>query len=264
MSLDIRKFIHRIYGIALSAVTVIAGIRIALACYDIYTSGKAAGGQIYTRQAVAEAFAPIALSVYLCLALVIGGFLLHRLLPPQEKKAQPEKNRSLILSRLHAKTNLTRCDEALVFEIQREQKRRKCHWVISAALLALCSIGFMVYACLPGRWPDVAQVTAAIVPAVLVMLCCLAIPTGYAIFTAYYCRKSQDREIDLMKQAPREATLSPAPKAAKETNDKWMLMARTAIVVVAAAALLYGYFTGGIEDVVAKAAAICTECVGLG
>lgn len=264
MSSNMRKYIHRIYGIALSAVTVIAGIRIALACYDIYTSGKAAGGQIYTRLAVAEAFAPIALSVYLCLALVVGSFLLHWLLPPEKKKVLPEKNRDLILSRLHGKTDLSLCDEVLVCQVRREQKRRKTQLLISAALLVLFSIGFMVYACLPGRWPDVAQVTDAIVPAVLVMLGCLAIPTGYTIFAAYDCRRSMDREIALMKQAPKEAGLSPAPKAAKVSNHKWMLVVRCAVVVLAAAALLYGYFTGGIEDVVAKAAAICTECVGLG
>lgn len=265
MSQDIRKWIHRVYSIAVSAVTIVAGTRIALACYHIYTAGKAAGGQIYTRQIVSEAFAPIAVSVYLCLALVIGGFLLHWLLPPEKRKPIVEKNRQLILDRLLAKTDLTNCDTALRSQIEKQQKLRKLHFLISALLLAVCSIGFMVYACAPGRWPDAAQVTSAVVPAVLTMFGCLAAPTGYCIFTAYFCRYSMDKEIELMKQAAKEAPVSPAPVSKSTCNcGKFTLASRCVIIVLAVGLLLYGYFTGGIEDVVAKAAAICTECVGLG
>lgn len=265
MSNDIRKRIHRIYGIALTAVTVIAGICFILACYGIYTEGKATGGQIYTRQIVAEAFAPIAVPVYLCLALVIGSFVLHLALPLEKKKPVPEKNRQLILDRLHAKTDLAQCNAQLRTAVEKQQKSRKLHILISAVLLALFSVAFLIYACLPGRWPDVAAVTAAIVPAVLTMFGCLAIPTGYMIFTAYFCRTSLDKEIELMKQAAKQSPTSPAPKAeTKKDNTRWMPIVRCAVIVVAAGLLLYGYFTGGIEDVVAKAAAICTECVGLG
>lgn len=265
MTNDIRRLIHRVYGIAISAVTVISGTRIALACHKIYTTGKAAGGQIYSRQAVAEAFAPIALSVYLCLALVIGGFILHWLLPPENPKRVTEKNRQLILNRLHAKTDLSQCGSELRSAVKKQQKKRRLHLLISAALLIVFSIGFLMYVCMPSRWPeDLTNVTAAVVPAVLWMFACLAIPTGYAIFTAYFCRFSMDKEIKLMQQACKEAPSSPAQNAAKTHRANWMQVIRFAIVALAAGLMLYGYFTGGIEDVIAKAAAICTECVGLG
>ncbi len=265
MSNDTRKLIHRIYGIAISAVTVIAGARLAWACYGIYSTGKAAGGQIYTRQIVAEAFAPIALSVYLCLALVIGGFILHLLLPPEQKKLAPEKNRRLILDRLHGKADLSLADAALADSIRKQQKARRLHTLISAVLLAVCSAIFLVYACNQTLWPEVAEITPVMLRSVLLLLGCLAIPTGYTVFTAYFCRRSMDKEIGLMKQAAKEAPASPAPVSKPACNcEKWMLAARFAIVVVAAGLLLYGYFTGGIADVIAKAAAICTECVGLG
>lgn len=262
MSSDIRKLIHRIYGIAISAVTVIAGARLAWACYGIYTAGKAAGGQIYTRAIVAAAFRQVALPVYLCLALVIGGFLLHLLLPTERKKAAPEKNRRLILDRLHAKADLSQSDPALVADIQKQQKARRLHTVIGAVLLAIFSVIFLVYACNAAIWPEVAQITPVMARSVLLLLGCLVIPTGYAIFTAYFCRRSMDKEIELMKQA---AKGFPAPKAEpKKACGKVMLIARYAIVALALVLLIYGYSAGGIADVIAKAAAICTECVGLG
>ena len=91
MSKETRKWIHRIYGIALSIVIVIVGIRFILGCYHIYTTGKAAGGQIYSRAAVAEAFGPMALATYLCLALVIGSFILHLALPVEKKRSFPKR-----------------------------------------------------------------------------------------------------------------------------------------------------------------------------
>lgn len=264
MSKDIRKHIRRIYGIALSAVIVIVGIRFILGCYGIYHAGKAAGGQIYSRAAVAEAFAPMALSVYLCLALVIVGFILHIALPQEKKKPAIEKNRQLILQRLQAKTDLTQCSPELQANITCQQKARRTHITISAVLLAVFSAAFLVYVCQPSRWPEVGQVTATMVQAVLAMFGCLLIPTGYTIFTAYFCRKSLDREIGLMKeaatQAPRRAD-SPAPASQKRD---YLVFVRYGIVAVAIICMVIGYCNGGVADVIAKAAAICTECVGLG
>ena len=264
MSNDIRKYIHRIYGIALSAVTVIVGARFIIACYGIYTAGKAAGGQIYSRAAVAEAFAPMAISVYLCLALVIGGFILHLALPLERKKAAPDKNRQLILQRLHSKTDLSQCPDQLRKDIAGKRMARRIHKIVSAALLGIFSLIFLVYACFPGRWPEVGQVTGAMVTAVIVLFACLLIPTGYTIFTAYFCRRSMDKEIELLKQASK---LSPAPAAetpVRKSRATVLVIVRCAVAVVAIAFILYGFFSGGVADVIAKAAAICTECVGLG
>lgn len=265
MSKDIRKHIHRIYGIALSAVIVIVGIRFILGCYEIYTTGKAAGGQIYSRAAVAEAFAPMAISVYLCLALVIGSFILHFALPHQGKKQAPEKNRQLILDRLYNKTDMDQIDPDLYRDIARLKMSRRLHTLISAVLLVLFSAAFMVYACRPTLWPEaLAEVTGTVVQGVFALLIALVIPTGYTIFTAYFCRKSQDKEIELMKQATKQAPRkadSPAPASKKKD---YLAIVRYAIVAIAIAFIIFGYVTGGIADVIAKAAAICTECVGLG
>ena len=264
MSHDLRKRIHRIYGIVLSAVTVIAGICLILACYGIYTEGKAAGGQIYSRAIVAEAFAPIAVPVYLCLALVIGSFLLHLALPLEKKKPRTVADRQHRLEQLHAKTDLSACDSAVRDAIGKERSNRKMHTCISAALLGAATVVFLAYACNSSRWPEVAALSPVVLQATLVLAACLVIPAGYTIFTAYFCNRSMDKEIELMKQAAKLHP-SPAPVApVKADHKKLLLIARCAVVVLAVALLLYGYFTGGIADVMAKANAICTECVGLG
>ena len=42
-----KKRIHVLYGIVLSAVTILAGICLMVACYRIYTTGIAAGVKIH-------------------------------------------------------------------------------------------------------------------------------------------------------------------------------------------------------------------------
>lgn len=267
MSQTVRKRIHLIYGIALSAVTVIAGICFIISCYHIYATGMQSGAaQIYSRAIVAEAFSRIAIPVYLCLALTVGSFILHLALPLEPKKLIPEKNRRLILSRLAAKTDLQQCDPQLRQAIEAQEKSRRRDTLISAIVLAVCSAVFLVYACMPGRWPEPAQVTDAMVKAVFVLLACLIAPTACAIAAAYRCRRSLDKQIELMRKA---AAQSPAPVAAPAGSAPKKALparqiARYALLLVAVVGVIVGYCTGGIDDVIAKAAAICTECVGLG
>lgn len=263
MSKDIRKLIHRVYGITMSAVIVIVGIRFILGCYWIYTNGKAAGGQIYSRAAVAEAFAPMAVSVYLCLALVIGSFILHYALPYQKKKQALEKNRQLILQRLKDKTDLKLCDPELQHRIARLQNFRLLHIMISAILLVIASAAFLAHVCRSDIWPAISEVTATMVESAFALLISMAIPAGYSIFTAYFCRSSLDKEIELMRTAAKQAPRESIPVASAK-NQQVLLAVRYLILGLAVGLVIAGYSMGGAADVIGKAAKICTECVGLG
>ena len=248
--------VHRVYGIALSIVIVIAGLCLMAACLGIYRSGDHA----FSREAVAAAFRPIALPVYLCLVMVIGAFGLHWLLPAEEKKPSSGRQSQLILRRLHEKNDLSGCDESLRTAIAAQQKSRRLHRTITAVLLALGSILFLVYA-VNGDHFHKSEISASMVQAMIRLIPCMAVPFGYGIFTAYHNQASVEKEIALMKQAPAGVPSStPARKAcANQTN-----VLRTAILVIAVSLLLYGFFTGGTTDVLTKAVNICTECVGLG
>ena len=87
----VKKRIHLLYSIVLSAMLVITGICLCVACLGIYLSGD----QPYSREAVASAFQPIAVPVYLCIALVVGGWILDAISPSETKKNVRKKaNRS--------------------------------------------------------------------------------------------------------------------------------------------------------------------------
>ena len=53
-------------------------------------------------------------------------------------------------------------------------------------------------------------------------------------------------------------------KAVHQQADQKTLTLRTTVLVIALILIVIGIINGGLEDVLAKGAAICTECVGLG
>lgn len=248
--------LRRLYGILLSIVIVAAGLCLMAACYRIYTTGDGT----FSREIVAAHFAGIALPVYLCLVMVILGFLLDIFLSGSKSKETIEKNYTLILQRLHAKTDLSQCADDLRSAVLKEQKARKCHKIVSIVLLAVGSILFLIYA-LNGSNYHQREITDSLIAAMYLMIPCMAVPFGYAVFSAYFSRASILREIELLKQAG--ANRSPVP-AAEIKISKAGLIARWAILGIAAVILIYGYFAGGTADVLTKAINICTECVGLG
>lgn len=250
--------IRRIYGFLLSLSIILAGLCLMAACLGIYDSGN---GE-FTREAVAAAFSPIAGVVYLCLVLVLLGFPLNWLLPVEESKIKPGKQNRAVLQRLHRKTDLDACKEVLRQAVTAEQKLRRRHLTITLALLAVTTVIFLGYVLTGDRFllPDI---TASMERAMLVLLPCLAITFGYSIFAHYRSEKSVQREIELMKQAAKEAPLKAEPKAEPTTKMNLNTL-RAAVLLLAVAVMLFGYFTGGTADVLTKAINICTECVGLG
>lgn len=248
--------LRRLYGILLSIVLAAAGICLMVACYRIYTTGDG----VFSREIVAAHFAEIGLPVYLCLVMVILGFLLDIFLPGEKTKGSIEKNYLLILQRLHAKTDLDQCASDLRSAVLKEQKARKCHKIVSIVLLIIGSILFLSYG-LNGNNFHQREITPSLIRAMYLLIPCMSVPFGYAVFTAYYSRTSIRREIDLLKQAG--SNRAPAP--AEETKPrKSAHSVRWAVLAVAVVILIYGYFSGGTADVLTKAINICTECVGLG
>lgn len=265
-----KKRIHLIYGIVLIAVTILAGLSLMYGCYTIYTTGVASDAmQIYSRQIVQETFARIAVPVYACLVLVIGSFILHVALPVEKKKLVPEKNYAMILQRLRAKKDFSPEQTDLRATALRQQKLRRIHTIISLALIVVCTVVFLIPACQDSYWPnpsdpnETRDVTDAMIGMMPLFAVCVLIPMGYAMFTAYFFRKSIRKEVELMKQA-----VAPAGETVRThtclMRKEAMAIIRGTIVVSGIVLIIIGVASGGVEAIIAKAVAICTECIGLG
>ena len=252
-----KKRIHQVYGILLSAALVVSGILLMIACVGIYHSGD----RPFTPEAVAAAFSGIAVPVYLCLGLIVGGFILEGFFPAEKKKQQPEKQYGAILARLHSKADLENCDAALRKQIKKQQNARKTHKGIALGLLALGSIVFLCYG-LNGANFDQQDITGSMAKAMYLFIPCLAVPFAYGVFAAYHKNLSMQKEIALLKQA--NAHKAGASEKQPADRKKLFLSVRWALLGIAVGIMVFGFLTGGTNDVLTKAINICTECVGLG
>lgn len=251
------KQIRLIYGILLSISLVAAAICLMVACLGIYHSGE------FSREAVAASFSRIAVPVYLCLGMVIAGFVLDWILPSQSGKLSAGKQNAQILKRLHSKTDLSQCDETLRSAVDAQQRSRRLYKTIGAVLLAVGAVIFLAYA-LNGSNFQLGDISGSMIRAMYVLLPCLAVPFGWAVYAAYHNAASMEQEIALLKQAGPAAKKAAPPREAAAASPKQLLTLRNVVIAVGLVLLVYGFFTGGTADVLTKAVNICTECVGLG
>ena len=254
MSNALKNRIHNIYGAAVSAAAVVAGLCLMVACVGICGAGDAP----FTPESVAAAFSPIAWPVYICLALVLGGFALDGLLPRESEKLRPQRQIGALLQRLTEKADLSQCDEALFMQIG--AALRKCMRIRAwnAAILAALAAIFLAYGLNPGHFS--ADINASVIRAMYVLLPCLAAALCCYLVLRAKLKRTAEALIGLLKQAPaRESGTSPAP-----AKRNWAPVVQAVVAVAAIAMIAYGAAAGGTADVLTKAVNICTECVGLG
>lgn len=132
MTKETKMRILRIYSILLGAVIVIAAICLMAGCLSIYNSGD----QPYSREIVAETFSKIAIPVFLCIGMIVLGFVLNFLLSPADEKK--EKKTVSINKEL---------SEADLLEAKRIRISRYC--ILGVAVL------FLVYGLATGGIADV-------------------------------------------------------------------------------------------------------------
>ncbi len=126
----------RIYRIVVAISIGIAAICLMVSCVAIYLSGD----HPFSREVVAEAFGPISIPVYLCLALIVVGFILHFFMESGENQKPTKKiNRT------------TEPDEASVAAEQAEAKKL----LVTRGVIGAVAICFFIYGLCTGGVADV-------------------------------------------------------------------------------------------------------------
>ena len=256
------NLIRRIYRIILTIALIVAGLCLMAAAGHIYYTG---GAQIYTLEKIDDIFAYIAIPVYVAIILVIGSFVLELFLP-LPKKSKPEKNHAMILYKLQQRTDPQSCgDTELRNQVLSLRKQRKTLAVLNLAVPAALLAVFVSYALTCDNYPSLTaghhEVTHAMVSNALVWGVCTLITLGFAIFAAYSARSGMIHETALLRLMAQQKAPS---KAQIRSCNRYLNILRCTTILLAVAMIVIGAVGEGWYDVLTKAAAICTECVGLG
>lgn len=254
MTQNTKKWVRRIYFALVSIALAAAAVMLMVQCVAIYRLGDSP----FTRESIAQHFAPIAVPLYVCIGVVAVGFALSPLLPAAPDS--PPDRDAVTLRRLQAKTDLEACPADLTRAVCKTRRARNRHHRITLILLAVGTAAAWWYAWDPARYTE--DKLASVANVTWVIALAMGIPFLYGVFTAYFCRRSVKSEIALLRTAPKEA-VSPAPKV-QTKSERWMPYVQSSVLVVAVGMIVYGALEGGAFAMLAKAIKICTECIGLG
>lgn len=254
MTQNTTLWVRRIYFALITVTLIAAAILLMVQCVAIYRLGDAP----FTRERVAEYFAPIAVPVYLCLGLVVAGIALSPLLPAAPD-SKPDRDR-VTLRRLQQQVDLSAGDDLATRQVRSLRRTRRCLWDVTLALLAVGAVVFLWYALDLSHF-STEDINGSMIAAMLLLLPCVGVPALFALVTAYYCRRSVRKEIELLRTIPKA---SATPKVVVSRGDRWLPYLQSAILVIGVALVVVGLLENGAAAVLTKAINICTECIGLG
>lgn len=228
---------------------VILGIALIASCLDIYNSGA----RPYSPESIGLRFQKIAFLAYACIAVAVGGVILSLALPVDEKKPKPVRDEMMLLEKAKAKVAVPPA-AALA-----EQKKRLGYRIGTAAAFAALMVYPAIY-CFDQSHYSITALNESVIGAAITTL----IPASIGLALCFVCSllesKSIAREIEIYKSAA-DTKGTPAPQ---KTEWKYLTILRCGLLVLAVVLMVLGIFNGGMKDVLDKAVAICTECIGLG
>lgn len=257
--------LRKVYGIALSVLTVITGAALIIQSQKIYRSADTSP---YTREKVIAALSQIAALLILWLCAVIGGAIIWKIYPEEVQKPKASFSQSELLKRLTQKLP----DGAM-------SKRLKQSFVIKTALWSVCFVfgilaTVMTCVCVfnPNNYtplgPDF-EPTADMLAMLPKFLPWVASFFILAVAVTIYTEISAKNDIKEIKRilatGVKQNRAEKAPNAEREKDKRiFTLAARCVLACAAVSLIVIGCLNGGAADVLEKAINICTECIGLG
>jgi len=247
------RTVRLVYGCVLSFLLILTGLCLILAALSIYYGG---GESPYTPEAISTRFWAIAVPVFATLGAIAVGIVLHLFLPAPARRPRA---RSDARAKVRLAERKREADTPAYRETARKERElRVCLRACTAVLSLASAVPAILHLASPDslRYPEY---NASIIEALPTLLLFCTLLTALLTVCTCLCDKSYNRQLDAVKALPmrEEALAAPTKKV-----TAWSL--RLAILAVSLLLLVLGILGGGMEDVLAKAINICTECIGLG
>lgn len=276
MSPTAKRRLHLWYGIALAVLTAAVGVLFAAQAADLYFSGAGYSRELVTERLTSPA---VAVPFWLWIAAIVAGGILTLLFPPEKKalKRIPDDRKTALRLLSLAGEGESEEYRAAKAAVEKEGRTRKIVWLSCFAVLAVCAAVALAFVFNFAAYPNVedypieepnAAVYAAILMLVRSVLPCAAVAflaaLGATLYDAFSAKRILPQVKLLLKEGGRKPAGAAEAKQAAFDRPLVLLIVRLAVLAAAIALIAWGIANGGMGDVLAKAIAICTECIGLG
>lgn len=249
------KMIHRIYGCILSILLLTTGIALMISCLQIYNSGD----RPFSPASIAAHFQTIAGLIYVTVAGIAGSILLELIMPNEKKRPKAVISEDIQLIRQQRKglPTGTYNDQAV-----REQSKRRKYILLTAVLFDLLMVFPAIYFMNEDHF-TVADLNGDVILCLVISLVPAIVGLLLCLLCRHLCSKSCLREVEICKAAVKEGASAPPSGTTIQSRSRITIL-RWVVGSIALIFIVVGIFNGGASDVLLKAIAICTECIGLG
>lgn len=251
---------HYVLGITLTVLVLLTGVMLISSCLDIYYSREQ---DPYSPATVAQAFHKISTIVWITVIAIAIGMLVDFLSPNAKKPPKAIVFQEITLRKLHSK--LSAGSSSAKSRLKEFRRQRILFavtpWIISMGLMIYPFIYFSNF-----EHFTVAELNNDIIKAVLIVMVPAILALICFLIAGILIKRTLQKEIAFCKQLLKEAPMGNAPSTDPHPSDKkWFFLGiRFGILLLAAVFIAVGISNGGAQDVLKKAIAICTECIGLG
>ncbi len=259
------KQFKKAYPWILTALTLLCGVCYIVAVCHLYFTG---GDTPYSRSSVGYYLLWLIAPSVLLFVGCIYGYILHQ----KEGRPYVQKpiDKAMPLAIIRGKMPLAVCDEQTASAVTAERKRRVLLLAIAGGVSVLCAVPALLVA-LNGELYSLERLNGSIISICVVVLPLAAVALGAWVAVSLLCMRSEERELALLRKAaasPAKANVGEAvankPSPLEEKREVIIFGARVAVLLTAVVFIIVGVLNGGMNDVLAKAVKICTECIGLG
>lgn len=262
MTRSARHLLHLCYGIFLALFTVVIAVLFAAQAADIYFSGAG-----YSRELVVARVSAIAVPFWLWIAAIVAGGVLILVFPPEKKVLKRIPDDRTTAERLVRMAGESESEQYLAAKaaLQKESRVRRIVWVCCLAVCLACAAVALAFVFNFPAYPS--DATDAVLMLVRSVLPCAAVAFLACLGASVFDTISAKRILPQAKLLLAEGGRAKAAPGCKETaldSPRFLLVARIAVLLIAAAFIIWGILNGGADELLAKAVAICTECIGLG
>lgn len=259
MSKENRKRLHTVCGIVTAVLVLVAGVCFIISCLSIYRSGE----KPFSPASVATHFRAIRIPVIACVLSIVVSAIVSIGFPLDAGKTKAVRAHTDILDSLKTRAG-TITDEELAAKATREQKQQKNIRFFTNCILLGSSVPHLFYFADASHF-TVESLNQTVLTCILLLSLSALIILAALIIGRQLTKRSLQRQIAIYKSAISDGKCDGIP-AVKETKTckHTVLIARCTLFAIAAVFIILGIFNGGIQDVLGKAIAICTECIGLG
>lgn len=264
------ELLNKIYKIAITTISIVLGMLMILFVFIIYFGGKEIiengniSYQIYNVDILKKYLGYLLIPFVLWILTIIGGIFISYYYPVKEKKSY--KLNDIEVYKL-LKNKIPAEHDEYVNElkiINNERQFRKIVFIIFSTLSLLAMI-------FPARYlfdfSNFNQTGAtAINDAIKMSLNIFPWIIGsFILFGGYIYlqHESIKKELKEIRTIIKTYKGSSEVKIKKDNINKYINYVRACVVVLSIVFIVIGIFNGGVNNVLAKAVKICTECIGL-